>query len=294
VKTVDLISDPTVAKSRLAERLPLEPGTPAVVSLARLQVETTEARAWRVTLGRADRKDQFALNTGAGIHTLLFTSPNYPYCPGAIVGAPVPPVRANRIGVGPGGSDTDPFRVELAWGMAEGGAKKLIAHWPMQGASLTVYGSYVEVFASGFLGYAAGSTDDVPLLRADIVPGDSADSPGELSIQQEVAFVLATNNTVLYVPEYARSVRTILGAVSNAGVPFAIPTQARLQWTWFDDLGVVCDSHVQGSSINVPAEFMPVPARATLLKITSPGANIDCGEQTWDQGNINVHWRVAP
>ena len=290
-----MLAQLAVSKSRLADRGVLEVGINSIRSLARAEVTESEARPWRVTLGRCDRADQQALNSGAGIHGVLFTSQNYSYSAGRIVGAPTPPMRANPIGVGPGGSDVDPWRVEIAWGMGEGGAQRMIAHWPVQGASLTVHGSYVEVFGSGFMGYAAGSIADLPLLNASIVPsqvGDGADHAGELSIQQDENLDLATNNVVVYVPEYARSVK-VSGPLGPNNIPFATG-QPRLMFQWFDSLGFQCAADSQGSSIGVPADFVAVPARAVLLRLTSPGPNLDCNEEVWTSGIMLVHWRLAP
>jgi hypothetical protein len=296
------ISAGAARRSRLAERVNIPPdeGAGRDTSLARVEVTENEARAWRITLGRADRQDQRGpLVRGGAVSASspIFNSQLYSYAAGFQNTPASPPVRDNPVATA--GADCDPLFVQVAWGMSVGGAHRLIAHWPMQGASLVVYGSFVEVFAGTFLaGYSGVPLDDTPTLQASIAPADglAVSAAGELSIQQDdpitVGYAAAGDPAVLYVPDYAREVRVVLvDPVTLRVFDFGHP---RCLLEWFDDGPNVIDGWAQGSSIGVTPGYQRVPARATMLRIGTPGANLDCGETPFATCVAMTHWRLAP
>lgn len=294
-----------LAKSRVAESIVVQEGSRRETSLARVVVPPHDARGWKITLSRAERKDGNAM-LAANVDSPLFVSQSYAYLLG-VQNNPTqdPPRRSNRVGVGGtgGGSvDCDPPFVELAWGTGEAAANRLIAHWPMTGATLTVFGSYVEVFAGTFLNYGGNSQEDLPRLAAQIVPltgNERADASDELSATTDVSVSIGYASpgapAVLYVPDFARRVR-VFAVDPNTLRPFDFG-QPRLNLEWFDDLptGSVspADVNQQGSSVGIAPEWNPVPARATMLRIGTPGPNLDCGESFTDVVAL-VHWRIAP
>jgi hypothetical protein len=153
--------------------------------------------------------------------------------------------------------------------------------------------------AGTFLAYNPGtSQEDMPVLQASVVPADglSVDDAGELSLQQTepivVGYAAAGDPAVVYVPDYARRVLVILrdqttGRVFDTGHP-------RCHLEWFNDLGTNVEADMQGSSIGVPPQWFAVPAQATLLRIGTPGPDIDCNEAPFSACQASIHWRVAP
>lgn len=296
------ISPATLNRSRTAETVIIDPdeGSGRETPLARMSVDESEARSWRVTLGRADRRDgrsPLVRGTTVNASSPIFNSQIFGYCAGAQNTPQDPPVRDNRVASD--GNDVDPIFVEIAWGMSVGQAHRLIANWPLLGGTVELYGSYVEVFAGTFLAYGVSETDDCPKLTASIAPADgvTVGASAELSIQQQepitVGYAAAGDPAVLYVPDFAREVRVVLvdGATNR---PFD-SGHPRCNLEWFDDQGpTVIDAWAQGSSIGVAPSWQRVPAQATMLRIGTPGANIDCNETPFTQCVAMVHWRVAP
>jgi hypothetical protein len=193
------------------------------------------------------------------------------------------------------GLDVDPLFVEIAWGTSMGGVARLLAHWPMQGSSIVVTGSYVEVFAGTFLIDCVDG--QLPVLQAAIAPDDglAVSDSAELSLQQSPVVNVgeaAGDAAVLYVPDFARRVMVVLtdpttGHVESTGHP-------RCWFDWFDDSGILCASWMQGSVIGVAPQYVPVPARATLLRIGTPGPSLACGEDLFTSQVAQVDWRIAP
>jgi len=299
------IDPQALAKSRIAESVVVQEGSRRETALARVSVPVSDARGWKITLSRAERKDGNAL-LNAAVDSPLFVSQSYAYLLGVQNNPTLsPPRRSNRVGVGGtgGGSvDCDPLFVELAWGAGEANANRLIAHWPMAGATVTVFGNFVEVFAGTFLSYGGNSQEDLPRLAASIVPltgSEHAVASDELSATTDVSVNTGYTNPgdpgVLYVPDFARRVK-VTALDPNTFRPFDFG-QPRLNLEWFDDLPagstVPADVDSQGSSIGIPPAWYPVPARATMLRIGTPGPNLDCGEAFTDLAVI-VHWRIAP
>lgn len=294
-----------LAKSRVAESIVVQEGSRRSTSLARVVVPTHDARGWKITLARAERKDGNAM-LNASVDSPLFISQSYAYLLG-VQNNPTqdPPQRNNRVGVGGTGAgtvDCDPPFVELAWGTGEANANRLIAHWPMTGATLTVFGSFVEVFAGTFLNYSGNTQEDLPRLAAQIVPltgSEHAMASDELSASTDVSVSIgyATPGApaVLYVPDFARRVK-VIAVDPNTLRPFDFG-QPRLNLEWFDDLPAgsasPADVDSQGSSIGIPPTWNLVPARATMLRIGTPGPNVDCNEAFTDLVAL-VHWRIAP
>ena len=296
--STDRIAGAALKRSRTAERLALVGGQQET-SIARIEVAETDSREWRVTLGRTDpgngRPPLVSPSTVTAFSALI-RSNLYGYSAGRLVTPSDPPRRDNPCSP-PNGSDVDPLFVELAWGQAGGSVSRLLAHWPAQGASIVVVGSFVEVFAGSFLlGVAAA---DLPLLQAAIAPADglSTNDSGELSLQQLVPLSVATPLlAVVGVPEFARRVRVVAidSTAGSGGGRIPATGDPRVIGEWFDDQGNICDTWIQGSAIGAPASWQTVPARAVLLRMINLGASFSCGETYGDTLTARVHWRVAP
>jgi len=293
------LTDVTLVKSRTADRVEIRDGrneTP----IAQIRVNPSEARDWRVTLGRAERRDgrpPLVPASSVNNSSPLFSSQIYGYAAGFQNTPQSPPVRDNPVAAA--GSDVDPLFVEIAWGMAEGGVHRILGHWPMQGASIVLYGSFVEVTAGTFLTYDPGAPlVDLPVLQASIAPTDglSTEDSGELSLQHTepitVGYAAAGDPAVVFVPDYARRVKcTLLDQTTGRAFEFGNP---RCILEWFSDTGAVVESSIQGSSVGAEVDWLPVPARATLLRIGTPGPNIDCNEPLFTACQVAVHWRLSP
>lgn len=164
------------------------------ISLAKVTTEDQRGRSWRITLSRLNRNDQFAPNLFP-----LFDVQDFSYTFGDIRSASpaagtVPPRRNNPVlgsNFPANNADCDPPFVQVAWGMSVGATNRMVAHWPMQGASLVVEGSYVEVFAGESLltpGDPQITIQELPTFAASITPVDGlpSEAAGELSLQQSV------------------------------------------------------------------------------------------------------------
>jgi len=287
-----------LARSRLSERIPLQNnsqlGFGNETPLVKMETGESFARAWRITLGRAERHDGSPplLNGATTVNTStpVFASQMFGYSAGQQATPQAPPRRDAPVALG----SVIPLFVQIAWGMGSGGAQRLLAHWPMQGASLVVCGSYVEVFAGSFL---FGLSDAVlPTVQASIAPDDgevSADSM-ELSLTQSQLVDIddVASPVVVYVPDYARRVRVVLRDSETGNV---FPTgHPRCQLAWFNDIGTVIATEMQGTTIGAPPDWYPVPAGAVLLRVMSPGPNLDCDETVWVIATADIHWRIAP
>lgn len=299
------IAKATLARSRVAERLVTQiTGGAVETPLARVEVAEGEARSWRITLARPERQDNRPpLVEGTGPvgnnSSPIFHSQLFGYAAGfqntpVLVGDS--PQRDGPIGRG--GTDVDPLFVEIAWGIGSGGLKRMLAHWPMMGASVVVYGSFVEVFAGTFLIYGTNSQADIPVFQADICPAEglSVLDSGELSIQQsepiQVDDAVPADQRVIYVPDYARRMR-VVPANPETGRPFDFG-YPRIITEWFDDLGNVVDVAIEGSAVHQAPQWQVVPARATLVRLKSPGPSIECNEPAFTELTSYVHWRISP
>ena len=258
------------------------------ISLARVVATEEAARSWRITLGRIDRADDLPplVIGGATTSASIFVGKLYGYAAGQELTPAAPPRRSNSYAQA--GDVFGRHVVQIAWGMDGARAHRLIAHWPAQGGSIVVVGNYAEVWAGAAI--PAGATaQDIPVFEATIAPtmGVYTDDGGELSIQQLQALDTVTNGNraVFYVPDFARRVRVV--GVEDATLAPPDPGHLPVRLKWFDDLGVVCGSDLQGRCIAEVA-WHPVPARAVMLEvspITSPPVVAS---------SIFAHWRVAP
>lgn len=187
--------------SQQVETLAL-PGLQSQLQLAKVATEDKASRAWRITFSRLDRNDNAAplvTNAPPGSPISLFADASYSYAAGAnelsVFGTLIPPRRTNPIfgvNVPSNGASPAPVFCQINWGMAQGKANRMIAHWPCQGASIVVEASYVEVFGGVFtqtLGTPPIATGEFPKLAAHVTPVDglAVIDGGELSIQQRVA-----------------------------------------------------------------------------------------------------------
>jgi len=280
-------------KSRLTERLagdPFQIGTQEL-PLCTMKSDDGRARAWRVTMSRAERKDNFALLAPNDPQQSipLFTGQFYNYTAG-FQGAPsVPPRRTNPVfGTGGAGNIGSIF-VEIRFGQSEGRPLMMLGHWPMLGGSVVVYGSFVEVW--GGFRITAPLTDGVMAsLQAMITPCDGlapADA-GELGLTQEVLLEPAPpNGAVLYVPDFARRVRITNVAFANERVPAT--GEVLTQLVWYDERGLIVDGALHGqvgsSDLYSPDIWYAVPPAAVLLGMYRVVAA---------DNFALVHWRIAP
>jgi len=165
-----------------------------LVPLARVRVDTGVAQAWRVTLGRVDRSDDAAVGHPGdpGGSFSLYEGQQYQYDFWLLSNPIIPPRRASPIfdATDPAnGADIRDAFVEIAWGTGEGARpNRLVAQWPMQGASIVVTGTYVEVWAGqmvGGLGTPPIPPGAFPTFQATIVQESSVATDGggaELSL----------------------------------------------------------------------------------------------------------------
>lgn len=162
------------------------------ISIARMQSDEQHSRAWRITFGRVERQDGQGLNNGVFPSIPAWIAQDYQYTAGILATQIVPPRRSNPVwGMNtPGSNGVLPLFAQVAWGVAGGQSRHhLLGNWPMQGGSLVVYGTSVEVWGGAFV--TVNNTIDprtAPRLTASIVPLDGAISQdsGELSLCQNV------------------------------------------------------------------------------------------------------------
>jgi hypothetical protein len=183
--------------SRISDRKGLPYGefnNAQIVSLARIQVDTGVAQAWRITLGRIDRQDDKAVGHAgdAGGSFSLYEGQQYQYDFWMLANSIIPPRRAEPIfdATDPAnGADVRDAFVEIAWGTGDGARpNRMVAQWPVQGASIVVTGTYVEVWAGqmvGSLGTPPIPVGAFPMFQATIVQESSVATDGggaELSL----------------------------------------------------------------------------------------------------------------
>src|SRR6185503_10838390 len=184
-------------QSRISDRKGLPYGEfnqPQLVPLARVSVDTGVAQAWRVTLGRVDRVDDGAVGHPGdpGGSFSLYEGQQYQYDFWLLSNPIIPPRRASPIfdATDPAnGADIRDAFVEIAWGTGDGARpNRLLAQWPVQGASIVVTGTYVEVWAGqmvGGLGTPPIPPGAFPTFQATIVQESSVATDGggaELSL----------------------------------------------------------------------------------------------------------------
>lgn len=292
------LSRAALQRSRPSERLSVNPQ--GDTSIAKIEVTEAESQEWRVTLGRVDPGNGHPpLVPGSTVTAFssLIRSNLYQYSAGRLVTPANPPRRDNPCAP-PNGSDVDPLFVQIAFGQGSAGLQRFAANWPVQGGAVVVVGSYVEVFATTFLGGVAAG--DLPRLTATITPTDGADTEDscELSLQDLVPLDSTNIGSVVGVPEFARRVRVAVmdstqGTAGQGRIP--ITGDPRCIGEWFDDQGNVVDGWIQGATVGASATvWKSVPSRAVLLRLFNPGPNLDCGETFGNVLSARVHWRIAP
>jgi len=192
------LTDKELKESRLSDRkaMTAQAGGAQEISIARVTTGEGDARAWRVTLSRLDRADTHAplAPNDVGGSSPFFTSQIYSYAAGTQATPQIPPRRSNPIfgSANPAsGAGAAATFVQISWGLSQSAPNRMIAHWPSQGASIVLVGSYVEVFGAGgifALGVPPVTEGEVPVFSAQIVPatGLAATDAGELSITQKV------------------------------------------------------------------------------------------------------------
>lgn len=263
-----------------------------------LRAPPSQPRHWRVTLQRLNRADRSAPLVEDGNNTAQYVTQQYPYAAGYQQAPVWPPVRSNPVEQGV-------FRrpsVQIAWGMSNAEPARVIADWPMMGASIVVYGTSIDVFAASQRGGERATASIVPHA------GQLSTDDGELSFTQLIPVrplvdMPASWGGVAYVPDFARRVRAVLVS-QEAGLPVnpfteSVPISGDhpAVLTWFADNQRSIDSAFQGpitqlfvppatvAGVFAPVVWHPVPAGATLLSVRG---------QADFTGQAMVHWRVAP
>jgi len=298
-----MIPDHIVRASTLANTQIVPPNS--TVSLLKMESEACHARAWRITLQRMDRADRHAplVPGGAPNSVPIVSQAQYGYAAGQQTAPAWPPARSNAV-FGNGANPAAALIVQVAWGMDAANPARMAAHWPAQGASFVVVGSYVEVAASS-QGVVDSTFDIQPAVSAQMAPweGLPLDASGELSIAGRVRVLPRVDGPpptwggAAYVPDFARRVRVVLVQLDDTlgGATQSVPSNGdpTCQLGWFDDQGNEIDSAMQGrffppaagTPLYTPPVWHEVPAAAVMLTVR--------GDQNFD-GFALVHWRIAP
>lgn len=192
------------------------------VPIARVQVDNGVAQAWRVTLGRIDRVDDRAVGHPGdpGGSFSLYEGQQYQYDFWMLANQIVPPRRASpifdRLDPANAADIRDAF-VEIAWGTGDGSRpNRMLAQWPVQGSSIVVTGTYVEVWAGqlvGALGAPPIPAGAFPVFQAQIVQEASLATAGggaELSLISSAVIANREGNEL-----------ELLGAFTVGGFPGA-------------------------------------------------------------------------
>lgn len=228
-------------ESRISDRKGLPYGEfsqPQIVSIARVTVDTGVAQAWRVTLGRIDRQDDNAVGHPGdpGGSFSLYEGQQYQYDFWMLANSIIPPRRASPIfdATDPAnGADIRDAFVEIAWGNA-GGARpnRLLAQWPVQGASIVVTGTYVEVWAGqmvGQLGTPPIPIGAFPTFQASIVQESSVATDGggaELSLIATVGIADREGGELSMVDGFVVSEIFVGGSIRGSAVQDVAPFAA--------------------------------------------------------------------
>jgi hypothetical protein len=280
-------------KSRLTERLAGQAGRTDLqqLPLATMKSSDGRARAWRVTMSRAERFDNAALLApgGAELSSPLYAGQLYNYTAGFQTAPAVPPRRTNPV-FGPQTANISHIFVEIRFGQEEGRPLMMLGHWPMLGGSVVVYGSFVEVWGGFRVNNALVTQPEMANLQAMITPTDgiAARDAGELGLTQEVLVEpAAPNGAVVYVPDFARRVRITGVAQANERVPATGSPLADL--VWYGERGEIVDGALVGQAGSAdlfsPDIWYTVPPAAVLAGLYRTGL-VDFFAL--------LHWRIAP
>lgn len=282
-------------RSRLTERLAGIAGKTDNQQLPLATVKSADgrARAWRVTMSRAERVDNAALLApgGAELSSPLYAGQLYNYTAGFQTAPASPPRRTNPV-FGPQVTNISQIFVEVRFGQEEGRPLMMLGHWPMLGGSVVVYGSFVEVWGGFRVNNAAVTQPQMANLQAMITPADgiAARDAGELGLTQEVLVEpVPPNGAILYVPDFARRVHLAMVAQANERVPLTGEPIAQI--VWFGERGEIVDGalHGQVGSTNLfsaPDNWYTVPPAAVLLGVFRNPVAAD--------HFVFAHWRIAP
>lgn len=213
-----------------------------LVSLAKVQTSSGLAQAWRITLGRVERQDgsSAAAPGDPGNSVPIYIAASYPYDAWLMLNPVLPPRRAQPIfsALTPdNGGDSDAMFVEIAWGQGDGSGSgrphRLLAHWPVQGASIVVAGAYVEVWGAGrvtALGTPPIPFGSFPTFQASVVQDSSVhtESAAELSLTESISVRNALTDAFLFPDGVAHpGVQPGFGlALNNGAAAFLVPTGA--------------------------------------------------------------------
>jgi hypothetical protein len=281
-------------KSRLTERLAGTAGKTDLQQLPLAIVKSADgkARAWRVTMSRAERADNAALlaPNGPELSSPLYVGQLYNYTAGFETAPAVPPRRTNPV-FGPQQTNIGQIFVEIRFGQEEGRPLMMLGHWPMLGGSVVVYGSFVEVWGGFRVNNALVVQGQMASLQAMITPADGIDprDAGELGLTQEVLVEpVPPNGAVFYIPDFARRVRVTCVAQATERVP--LTGEPLAQMVWYGERGEIVDGALHGTlgmnPFSSPDLWYTVPPAAVLLGLYRDPAAADFFAL--------LHWRIAP
>lgn len=273
-ENVEVISSVDIAVSLVSERREF-PDFPIVASLGPTPGPNVPLASWRsttkrcrtmtVTLSPTERVD----NKSPTINGVL---------PGFSAGgrSAVATGRTNPV-------KPPVFFVVMRWGVGGGKQCALLADWPELGTSFEVTGDHITVEA--FMPAAAPDVLQAgrPVVQASIAPSEGVSRVGSVSPLSFCEGVLTTAagavGTNLAVPEFAREVIVLSRP----------PGGTLIEATFLDDAGnelLKWYSHITATPNDTMIAFMPVPGRATLLRIRDQAA----------AGGVDYFtmWRIAP
>ena len=230
--------DQDLAHSRLGDAVPakFQLGAQNGAELPLVDVTSKRPRAWRIILNRVNRQDGVAFQSGNSDPngaSPLWRGADYSYLASTMNTSQVPPRRGNEVfdTLTPGnGDDVEPIWVQIAWGTDRGMQNVMLAHWPMTGGSVVVWGTMVRVWGGVgvfSLGTPQITAQSFPRLSAIAVQvsGEHVTDAGELGITQRVNVPAVLPQSASAQPSMDGIVFTQQGWV-NGGLHGTIPSSA--------------------------------------------------------------------
>lgn len=172
-----------------------------------------------------------------------------------------------------------------------------IVYWVAAAGGVTHTGGDLDVLlgTSSLISLITPCAAPLEVLYTDFATavGYAPVNAGEGDIAQAQLLASGTQGGTLYIPDFARRVRVNLVEIVSgfAGVEYRVPLSGppRCQLNWYDDLGNVVDSAMQGvlANTNIPVLWHPIPGRATTMKVYGE-------EIVTSAATAMVHWRIAP
>lgn len=280
-----------------------------VYSLVRVQAGAEQA--YRVTLGRLVAAGHRAPSVQGAAPTAYLEVPpqGYPYAAAVAEASSWYPARRSYPVFGLSPLAFGRVWVELAWGIDQMSANRMVVDWPAMGGSIVLPGSYVEVSAIVTMTGTDQMTDaDMPTGAAMVMcaPGVSSQDGNEMSLAQTVDLTNLYGGAIT-VPDFARRVQVsvaqelVLPDPAHpplSGQEFEVPATGDppLRLVWLDDRGATVytgyqrtsEPAVGGTPANAPIMWHPVPGRATMLALRK------AEPEEPQPSTVFVHWRLAP